>query len=177
MIYIWYHGIILNYFYKQKKTCIKKHQKDLLLLLCMRGCGSHCNCMECKAVQDKEIHLAYTAVEEDRPNTGRQCPWCRNWEIMKTLTSRTILYPNLLRMSIQHLKRLHPEWCPSAHRSTQVPRQWLMMGQNTKTSLAHSHIPVTYMWSQLAKWIWKCITHYKWSCKEEIKMNSSTQNG
>ena len=25
--------------------------------------------MEGKAVQDKEIHLAYTAVEEDRPNT------------------------------------------------------------------------------------------------------------
>ena len=34
--------------------------------------------MEGKAVQDKEIYLAYTAIEEDRPNTGRQCPWCRN---------------------------------------------------------------------------------------------------
>ena len=65
--------------------------------------------MEGKAVQDKEIYLAYTAVEEDRPNTGRQPPWCRNSEIMKTLTTRTILYPNLLRMSIQHSERMHPE--------------------------------------------------------------------
>ena len=61
--------------------------------------------MEGKAVQDKEIHLGYKAVDEDIPNTGRQCPWCRNSEILKTLTTRTILYPNLLRMSIQHSEK------------------------------------------------------------------------
>ena len=56
-------------------------------------------------MQDKEIHLAYIAVDEDIPNKGRQCPWCRNSEILKTLTTRTILYPNLLRMSIQHSEK------------------------------------------------------------------------
>ena len=153
------------------KRSVKTYQKDLLLLLCMPEWGSHCNCMEVKAVQDKEIHLAYTAVDEDIPNTGRQCPWCRNSEILKTLTIRTILYPNLLRMSIQHSEKDASRMMPISPQKHQVPRQWPMMGQNTKTSLAHSHIPVTYMWSQLAKWIWKCITRYKWSHKEEIQMN------
>ena len=75
--------------------------------------GSHCNSMEGKAVQDKEIHLAYTAVEEGRPNTGRQCPWCRNNNNEDLTTScRTILYPNLLRVSIQHSENVASRMMP-----------------------------------------------------------------
>ena len=81
---------------------------------------------------------------QDIPNTGRQCQWCRNSEILKTLTTRTILYPNLLRMSIQHSEKDAFRMMPISPQKHQVPRQWPMMGQNTKTSLAHSHIPVTY---------------------------------
>ena len=37
------------------------------------------------------------------------------------------------------------------------------MGQNINASHAHRHIPITFMWTKLTKWVWKCITHYKWS--------------
>ena len=79
------------------------------------------------------------------------------------LTARTILCPNLLQMSRQHPEEDKAYIQNDAHKSTEAPRLegngWLL----AKIARPHilKHVPMTFMWSQLAKWIWKCIAHYK----------------
>ena len=51
------------------------------------------------------------------------------------LTARTILFPNLLQMSRQHPEEDKAYIQNDAHKSTEaVGRQWLIIGQNSKTS-------------------------------------------
>ena len=72
--------------------------------------------------------------------------------MMKMLTARTILCPNLLQMSRQHPKEDWANIQNDAHKSTEAPmlegNGWLL----AKIARPHMlrHIPITFMWSQLA---------------------------